>query len=392
MKFNSFLKVLLATAVASCFSLNAEAQFGGLLNKAKNKAKEVTKEVTNDAVNKAANKVKDAAKGKVNEVINGTDSGTANGTTTGTAAEQQAQRPVITANSSVPELIKAYYYWADLRDQAIKRKDLEWLCSPDGEQTTNLIVAMSNHKNAKGYKDEIDAAKEHFNEQWNAFKEVKLAGKPAVKITDNASLAQQLAWNVEMAKNGGPNVRRVFTTEACGTLFLNLTRDGFSTESPVAEQIQELQKLWDQLDPETQAKNAECNPYNTVEEMIAFKEKGREAWQKEEAEREAKRKAALEEATKTAKELTGSMNAQWNAQVLKVAKERVPECTKVIVSSNSWDVKREAGVIKCRCIYAWVVMPDGTATDYGFCQDYLGGGKYGNLRNYGIGLNKILVK
>ena len=44
MKLNSILKAMFVTAVAVCFSLNADAQFKGILNKAKDNAKEVVKD------------------------------------------------------------------------------------------------------------------------------------------------------------------------------------------------------------------------------------------------------------------------------------------------------------------------------------------------------------
>ncbi|MCF0214128.1 MAG: hypothetical protein HUK13_07760, partial [Muribaculaceae bacterium] len=59
MKLNSILKVMLVAAVAACFSLNADAQFGGLLNKAKNKAKEVVKDAGKDAKNTAKETAKE---------------------------------------------------------------------------------------------------------------------------------------------------------------------------------------------------------------------------------------------------------------------------------------------------------------------------------------------
>ena len=372
MKSNSLLKVMLAAAVAACFSLNADAQFGGLLNKAKNKAKEVVKDTGNEAKNKA----KETAKEKINEKING----------------QKTEKPYITSNSSIPQLIEAYYYWADLEEKAIKKKDLEWLCSDNGNETTNMVVAMSNHSNAPVYKKEIADVKEHRNNLWKAGKEVKYEGKPTTKITDNSVLAQHLSWYVDKAKKSGPIARDFYTVEACQMLVMNISRDGFSDDGPVAKPLAEMKKLWDGIaNEELKTKNSDVNPYNSKEEVLDLLKKGKEEMQKEAAEKEAKRKAEIEANTKTVKELTGSMNAEWNAKVFKLAKERVPECTKVIVYSNAWDVKRQGGVIKCRCIYAWVVMPDGTATDYGFCQDF-SGGKYGALRNYSIGLRKIFVK
>ena len=372
MKLNSILKVMLVAAVAACFSLNADAQFGGLLNKAKNKAKEVVKDAGKDAKNTA----KETAKEKVNEAVGG----------------KKTEKPYITENSSVPQLIEAYYYWADLDEKAINKKDLEWLCGDNGKQTTNMVVAMSNHSNASVYKDEIAAVKKHFNDLWEAHKKVKYEGKPTSKIADNNIHAEHLAWYVDKAKKSGPTARAYYTVEACLMRFLNITKDGFSDDSPVAEQLAEMKKLWNDLDEGLKAKNSDVNPYNTRDDIIALKEQGKKEMEREAAERKAKRQAEIDANTKTAKELTGSMNAQWNAKVFKLAKERVPDCTKVIVYSNAWDVKRQGSTILRRCIYAWVVKPDGTATDYGFCEDYQGGGKYGSLRNYSIGMRHVFVK
>ena len=380
MKLNSILKVMLVAAVAACFSLNADAQFGGLLNKAKNKAKEVVKDAGKDAKNTAKETAKEAAKEKADEAV------------TKVTGKKKDNAPRVKADSNIREIVRTYYYWAELQDKANKNKDLEWLYSLDGYEASNCIQYMINHPEAETFDFEIRPAVEHFNPIGEASNALRYAGKPNFKINDNASLAKALAWDVEKAVNGDQQERNFFTVEGGAIRYLNLLDKKYSDKGAVAEQTELLKQLWDTMDADYKAAFPNCNPYYSQAECININKKGLAELKKEFEAKEAARKAEIEANSKTAKELTGSMNAEWNAKVFKLAKQRVPDCTKVIVYSNAWDVKRQGSTILRRCIYAWVVKPDGTATDYGFCEDYQGGGKYGSLRNYSIGMRHVFVK
>ena len=88
----------------------------------------------------------------------------------------------------------------------------------------------------------------------------------------------------------------------------------------------------------------------------------------------------------------GAMNKQLNAQILRIMKHKDPSTIRVVVINDSWAVHQ----FKDRAVMAWVVYKNKKgkfeAHDYSFCQDYLGGGKYGVLRYKGIGVRTVYVK
>jgi hypothetical protein len=88
----------------------------------------------------------------------------------------------------------------------------------------------------------------------------------------------------------------------------------------------------------------------------------------------------------------GAMNKQLNAQILRIIREKEPDIIRVVVINDSWMVH----TLKDRSVMAWAVYKNKKgkleAHDYSFCQDYMGGGKYGSLRYKGIGMRTVYVK
>ena len=91
----------------------------------------------------------------------------------------------------------------------------------------------------------------------------------------------------------------------------------------------------------------------------------------------------------------GTLNKSLKAKALSLAKADDSSVTDVVITSNTWDVKRENGVIKNRVAYGYIIKNTELgklATKRSWCQDYQGGGKYGGLRNFGVGLGTFYVK
>ncbi|GAB6983017.1 hypothetical protein [Prevotella dentasini] len=92
----------------------------------------------------------------------------------------------------------------------------------------------------------------------------------------------------------------------------------------------------------------------------------------------------------------GALNASLNAQVLRIAKQKKPDCIRVVIENDAWKIHKNGLVITDRALRAWVVYKDDkgrtVAHDYSFCQDHQGGGKYGPLRYKGIGMQTVEVK
>ena len=87
----------------------------------------------------------------------------------------------------------------------------------------------------------------------------------------------------------------------------------------------------------------------------------------------------------------GKLNGSLKAKALAEAKREDPEVIDVVITSNSWKVDP----LTRRSVSGYVIKKD----EYGkrafgrsWCQDYMGGGKYGSLRNYGVGLGSFYLK
>lgn len=91
----------------------------------------------------------------------------------------------------------------------------------------------------------------------------------------------------------------------------------------------------------------------------------------------------------------GAMNGSYKAKALALAKEDDPSVIDVVITSKTWDIKRELGVPKHRVIYGYIIRKDELgkrASKHSWCQDYQGGGKYGGLRSFGVGTESFYVK
>ena len=91
-----------------------------------------------------------------------------------------------------------------------------------------------------------------------------------------------------------------------------------------------------------------------------------------------------------AKPAAGSMNGAWRAKALPLAKQKDSNLVDLVITSDAWDVKTNAlGVPIKRIIYGYIFYKDknGTkASARSWAQKYQGGGKYGALANDGVGV------
>lgn len=87
----------------------------------------------------------------------------------------------------------------------------------------------------------------------------------------------------------------------------------------------------------------------------------------------------------------GKLNASLKAKALAEAKREDPDVIDVVITSNSWKVDP----LTRRSVSGYVIKKDKhgkRAFGRSWCQDYMGGGKYGSLRNYGVGLGSFYLK
>lgn len=91
-----------------------------------------------------------------------------------------------------------------------------------------------------------------------------------------------------------------------------------------------------------------------------------------------------------------ALDKQLNAQVLRIIRQQYPDIIRVVVINDAWKVHTNGIVPTDRAVMAWAVYRNKKgkleAHDYSFCQDYQGGGRYGALRYKGVGTTTVYVK
>lgn len=387
MKLNNIIKVsLVAVAVIAC-SLSASAQFKNLGNRIKQNAKNAVQNkverTVDNAVDNAINTVEKEAKKQLDMAVE---------------YKTQLNAPNLDECNDIDKMYDAFEYWANLQEMANKKKDVEWLCSDKGEQMGAIFnkIANDNSKEVARWHS-WSTAQERCSEVGKATRALLYDGYPKAEDysgNNNAFLAAALKWYVEKAKKGKKNAKQYYTSNGAATRYLAFCTDRYTDDEAIEKQTKELRKLYDKMDESYKAKYPNANPYLTCEQVKKEEAEAKARAAKEKAEREAKRKAEIEASKQTLK--PGALNKSMNAQVLKVAKAKFPGVIKVVVENDSWTVKREGGAIARRTLLAWVVTKDAegnlVAHDYGFAQDYMGGGKYGSLHHYSVGLRQVYVK
>ena len=87
---------------------------------------------------------------------------------------------------------------------------------------------------------------------------------------------------------------------------------------------------------------------------------------------------------------TGSMHAKFKAEALAIAKADDPKVLDVIITSNDWDVVMKGLVPERRNIYGYIVTQDELGkkcSERVWTQKYQGNGKYGTLKAGGVGVS-----
>jgi hypothetical protein len=91
----------------------------------------------------------------------------------------------------------------------------------------------------------------------------------------------------------------------------------------------------------------------------------------------------------------GSLNKSYKAKALALAKQEDSSVIDVVITSSTWEIKRQNGIPTHRVLSGFVIRKDEVgkqASRRTWCQDYQGGGKYGGLRNFGVGTESFYVK
>ena len=394
MKKNNVMKAIMAALAIAVAGLNANAQFGNLGNRIKQKAKQAVENKVESTVNNAVNS---AVNGAVNKVEQTAQNAVSNAKQTiNVAAEYKtmANRPTVDKSSSISDKYAALDYWMNLQEYANKKKDVEWLTSDNGEESTKVINLILNDSNKENSSYSYEAEYNRYKTIASATHDILYDGEPT-EGEGSELLAAKLKWYVNKAKKGKENAKAYYTINGAAIRYLGFDSGKYSDTEEIQKQTKELVKLYENnVSDEYKAKYPNCNPTWSYDDIQTKKAEAQKAEEERKAAAAAKKKAQIEASKQTLK--AGSLDKSLNAKVLKLAKQRVPGCIKVVVESSSWNVVRENGAIVRRTVLAWVVTKDDSgnlvANDYGFAQEYLGGGKYDALRNYSIGVRKVYVK
>ena len=398
-------KVLLRTAMAVAVMFGcqqtASAQFGNILGKAKDKVVNTAKNTAENAVDKAKNKAEEKARKKMWEVVKKKVlEGKQMPELPWPMAEGVCKSYSWPPKDDDPKMNVTYYLYnlpntseADVRDLKAKldarynaNKKIMMaaetgLFSQLGEYTSRLLHEIEEEQGRwAGFYGEIQQ-----------FMSTHMQGK----IKDlNGNMSWELTWDfgdtmvdgdrqiltVSKNKSGvmqfyglaskqgiyaGPEDLKLINADVDRMKKIIILTDGLTTE-------------FDDPNPAPANKNLAAQLNFRAKVFVNNVQKALASNTPENIERHPMPKA-------------GSLNKSLKAKALALAKAEESSVIDVVITSNSWNVKP----LERRSVSGYVIKKD----EYGkrafartWCQDYMGGGKYGSLRNYGVGMGSFYLK
>lgn len=376
------MKKTILLAIALIIGLSADAQLKNAIRKGLNKVTEKISQTTPQS---------GAGQGTTRTTSGDDDLEALLGEADGTrSSSSNGAEPEINASSSGAEISRALNYWLDQTEQAVAKKDEEWLCSDKAEKAYDLIQ-MLRQRMADGKPDAYfyDKDKPRYSEVTSKVSALLLSGAPELgkPLSGNEYLVASIKWYISKAENGGPNAKKYMIMKAADMRRRAFESGRYSDTPEVQKVTEQLKAKWATFDEGFKAKHAIDDPSLSYAQIVAAKA---QKDQQEQADRQAKIEGAKKSLT------PGGLDASLNAQILKVARQRMPETIKVVVENDAWSYKKNGIVIEYRFVSAWVISKDKdgnlVAHDYTFAQDYAGNGKYGAMRYNGIGLRTVYVK
>lgn len=401
--------------MASLGTMTANAQLGGLGNALKNKVKnEVSKtktEVAESTKEKAATKVQNVVDGvRPDEEkfwnsdmgdcvrIVGQDGTLYDGNAKSSWEQLQEWKTDLQAMimNSKTVIANALYYLYRMEEAADERnfdnQELEYF-TRSGEMY-NFIENMA--RESEGVKDQFryNEYKEHYNAAYGKIWAKLWAGLPKKAATakeDRAKFADgtynQIEFEIGKSNEYSGKMKEWYLDWAYAAYNLNASF-GYLLESDSRydQVLADLKSAIAQTSEEFQARN----PVKTAAQLRDEYKAEKEQLAKEEAERKAAREAEIA-ASMQPWPATKMGDAAFLNACLAAARAQFPEedAKRVTILNSTWQIDRDGfGNIVRRRVSAWVdIKKDGKryATNYGFAQDYMGGGKYGKTYFFGVG-------
>ena len=413
---NLSLKAITVVALmAGLGTMTANAQLGGLGNALKNKVKK--------EVSKTTAAAPEAAKEKVETQVQNTQDGLRTDEEKfwnsdmgdcvrivgqeGTLYEGNAKSSweqlqewktdlqTMTMNSKTV-IANALYYLYRMEEAADEQnfdnQELEYF-TRSGEMY-NFIENMV--REAEGVKDQFryNEYKDHYNAAYGKIWAKLWAGLPKKAATakeDRAKFAEgtynQIEFEIGKSNEYSGKMKEWYLDWAYAAYNLNASFGYLLESDPRYDQVlADLKSAIAQTSEEFQARNPVKPAAQLRDEYKAEKEQ----IAKEEAERKAAREAEIA-ASMQPWPATKMGDAAFLNACLAAARAQFPEedAKRVTILNSTWQIDRDGfGNIVRRRVSAWVdIKKDGRryATNYGFAQDYMGGGKYGKTYFFGVG-------
>lgn len=404
-----------AALMAGLGTMTANAQLGGLGNALKNKVK--------NEVSKTKTAASEAAKEKTTETVQNIQDGMRPDEEKfwnsdmgdcvrikgqqGTLYEGNAKSSwdqlqewkndlhLMTMNSKTV-IANALYYLYRMEEAADEQnfdnQELEYF-TRSGEMY-NFIENIA--RESEGIKDEFryNEYKDHYNAAYGKIWAKLWAGLPKKEATakeDRAKFADgtynQIEFEIGKSNEYSGKMKEWYLDWAYAAYNLNASF-GYLLESDsrYEQVVADLKSAIAQTSEEFQARN----PVKTAAQLRDEYKAEKEQLAKEEAERKAAREAEIA-ASMQPWPATKMGDAAFLNACLAAARAQFPEedAKRVTILNSTWQIDRDGfGNIVRRRVSAWVdIKKDGRryATNYGFAQDYMGGGKYGKTYFFGVG-------
>ncbi len=402
-------KTLAAIAVMFACSLPANAQFGNILNKAKDKvvnnAKHSVKQAAEKAVDKATEKAKQKAyKTIVKKVLGG---------------KQLPELPWTMAETTFVDLNRGEragmtnaYTWlmncGDLSNQdmiTLRDQMMARYAANNKILLADEAGGLSSMLGQAGYQilNEVKQEQARFWAFYGAIKNSLNIHASGIKPKDNHKTTVQLnnAGLVCSRMGGGFGV--ILGVRNDKGRFLDLKGNGTYLDDEDLEKAKDCCRrilnygfLLEGIDG-TQDDKASIQ--NLIDNKL-FGETGYDTDWAFETNRAAMYAKLLGEACmsnspsnieRQAKPKAGTMNKSLRAKALALAKADDSSVVDVVITSNHWNVTP----LERRSVSGYVIRNTKNgkqASGRSWCQDYMGGGKYGALRPYGVGTDMFYIK
>lgn len=410
MYFLSIGLMIISTGVHS----SAQINLGKLKSVVKDKAVEAVKNAKDKAVNEAENKVVEVAVQQT-ETTAATVENTADAAVTNTvrdiAFEQtcpkvQAKGPKpaeVTVKSNIEDVYAAFYYYQELVEEAVEKKDVSYLCSPDAQKPFEILYKVIMKHPQKDASNTTNYSESYASFRYNQTggPKLELIGEPV--WSKNPDPYQKYLENVSwyVGKIDGTedlNIQGYHLAEALAiTKGAIESKDKYMTAERLASPEYQaiatrLEEVWADMSPEYKKTYSHLEGATSVDGAAAASARQKARWA---AEAEAVKEANLEniknslEPVPASKWLNGP-NPSLEAQCLAVANKTHPEVTfvKAVLMSPEWQYDYQWGNPVRRRVHCWCIykMTNGyhRAVHMSFKQMNTGGGNWGALELHGL--------